>query len=328
MKVYGASPDGAVTFRRAGTSDTCSSYGSNIAGRGVTLDVLVNGSEVGEVKYDHLDLTDIGSNPVPSGTQIGKVTGESLNSSCFQTRHAHVQFRNTSGNYSCYADHGNPGTTLAAADRLGVIGSTNSGPQQACASFPNSSPPPTPPPIVTNKFYLNDNWDAQHDVYTTYGDYGVGALAGDWNGDGKRTLGVRYGNKYYLNNGFDAGAEIVVTYGDANIPVLAGDWNGDGVDTLGIREGNTFYLNNSFDAGADIVASYGNSDMVAMVGDWNGNGVDTLGVRDGNTYYLNDTFDTTADLVMAYGDADDHSLVGDWNADGTDTLGIRQVDQP
>ncbi len=137
VNVYGSSPQGAVTFKRSSISDTCSSYGANIAGKGVTFDVLVNGTEVGKVKYDHLDLEDIGSGSIASGTKIGEVTSEPLHSSCYQVSHAHVQFKNTTSNYSCYVDHGTPGDgTITANTPLGVLGSTNTAEKQACSVTP------------------------------------------------------------------------------------------------------------------------------------------------------------------------------------------------
>lgn len=144
VKVFGSSPHGTVTFRRNSISDTCSSHGPGIAGKGVTFDVLVNANKVGEVKYDHLDLEDVGSSPISNGTKIGEVTSESLHSSCFQSRHAHVQFKNTTGNHSCYANHGNAGVSLNAGDYLGTLGSVNPAARQACDSIPSTPPPPPP----------------------------------------------------------------------------------------------------------------------------------------------------------------------------------------
>lgn len=157
VKATGSSPQGAVTFKRVSTSDTCASYGANIAGHGETLDVLVNDEKVGQVAYDHLDLTDIGANAVASGTKIGTVTKESLNASCYQVRHVHVQFQNTEGNYSCYVDQGNAGTSLNESDNLGVLGSANSGPKQACTGIPDGSnnrapTRPSNPPYVSWNF--------------------------------------------------------------------------------------------------------------------------------------------------------------------------------
>ena len=138
VKVYGSSAQGTVTFQRNGASDTCSSQGPNIAGQGVTFDVLVNGAEVGEVKYDHIDPIDVGNNPIASGTKIGEITSESLNSSCYQVRHAHIQLKNTVMNRSCYVDRGNPGTQVSEGHSIGVLGSANTAIQEACSTVPNA----------------------------------------------------------------------------------------------------------------------------------------------------------------------------------------------
>ncbi|HSX07637.1 MAG TPA: hypothetical protein VLG11_01980 [Candidatus Saccharimonadales bacterium] len=164
VDLYGTSSSGTVTFKRNSITDTCSQYGANIAGKGVVFDVRVNGTKIGEVKYDHLDLTDVGDDPINSGTKIGVVTNEALNSSCYQTRHTHMQLLNTGGNFACYSDHGHPGVTLDAKADLGVIGSTNSAGKQACA--PNATAVLPPPDnlfvLQGNTLYgktrLGDNW--------------------------------------------------------------------------------------------------------------------------------------------------------------------------
>ncbi|HEV7453895.1 MAG TPA: hypothetical protein VGO07_01405 [Candidatus Saccharimonadales bacterium] len=156
IKVYGSSAQGPVTFKRSATTDTCSQYGANIAGQGVTFDVLINNTKIGEVKYDHIDPENVGDNPIASGTKIGEVTSEALQSTCFQVRHTHVQFKNTVSNYSCYADHGNPGVSLSANDHLGVLGSPNTNAKEACATIPDTTPtaPPPPPPPPLNPFVI------------------------------------------------------------------------------------------------------------------------------------------------------------------------------
>jgi hypothetical protein len=156
VNISGRSPNGAVTFKRNRTADTCSKYGANIAGQGVVFDVRVNGNKIGEVKYDHLDLTDVGNDPISSGTKIGVVTSEPLNASCFQTRHTHVQLKNTSGNYACYSDHGHPGASLSAGTDIGVVGSSNNSTKQACASVPSGdNGDNTPPPKDSTQMILN-----------------------------------------------------------------------------------------------------------------------------------------------------------------------------
>lgn len=189
----------------------------------------------------------------------------------------------------------------------------------------NNEPLTQPAPVVTNEFYMNDDWDTTHNLLTTYGDPGVPALVGDWDGDGVRTLAVRYGNVYYLNNSWDATADFTVAYGDHNSEVLAGDWDGDGDETLGVRYGNVYYLDNQFDGVADLVTSYGSASDAIFAGDWDGDGDDSLGIRPANTntFYLNNNFDAAHDILTSYGNTNQSAIVGDWDGNGTDTLGVR-----
>ncbi len=134
VKLHVASPDGEVSFSYNRSNDTCSSVGQNIAGRGIVLNVLVNGQPVGSVDYEHLD--NISSGPYSNGMTIGNVTSEPLSSTCYQVRHAHMELRNAGSSYACWTDHGNPGTALNEGDSLGQLGSGNTGPHQACTGTP------------------------------------------------------------------------------------------------------------------------------------------------------------------------------------------------
>lgn len=100
------------------------------------------------------------------------------------------------------------------------------------------STPVTPPVLVSNTFYLNNNFDGSHDIATSYGNGGAQqVVVGDWDGDGTDTLGVRDNYTFYLNNDFDGYHDILTTYGNGGLQqVVVGDWDDDGVDTLGIRD--------------------------------------------------------------------------------------------
>jgi hypothetical protein len=82
-------------------------------------------------------------------------------------------------------------------------------------------------------------------------------LSGDWNGDGKDTVGVKRGSIYYLDNNNDGRADISFDYGKwADTPIV-GDWTGDGKDTIGVKRDSNYYLNNGFDGRADSSVDYG-----------------------------------------------------------------------
>ncbi|MCL1869639.1 MAG: hypothetical protein FWF90_04390 [Promicromonosporaceae bacterium] len=186
-------------------------------------------------------------------------------------------------------------------------------------------------PLAGNEYYLtNGTTGGQADVTFAYGKPDDTVLVGDWNGDGKDTLGVRRGNQYFLTNGTTGGqADISFAFGRPDDVVLVGDWNGDGKDTLAVRRGNQYFLTNGTTGGqADVSFAYGRAGDTVLVGDWNGDGKDTLGVRRASQYFLtNGTTGGQADVSFAYGRPDDVVLVGDWNADGKDTLGVRRASQ-
>ncbi|HET7641779.1 MAG TPA: hypothetical protein VFK47_23910, partial [Ktedonobacteraceae bacterium] len=167
VKLYGTSSQGTVTFKRSATTDTCASAGANIAGRGVIFDVRVNGVKIGKVKYDHLDLTDVGDDPVVSGTKIGTVTTEPLDDSCFQIRHTHVELTNDI-HYACYTDKGDVGATVAEEEAIGIIGSPNLAGKQACSDEPASTPPP-PPPDTDHDGYPDTTDQCPYAPGTAYG---------------------------------------------------------------------------------------------------------------------------------------------------------------
>lgn len=145
VKLNVTSKDGPVTFTYNRSNDSCSSAGPNIAGHGVVLNVLVNGTSVGSIDYEHLD--DIASGPYTNGMTIGKITSESLDANCYSVRHTHVELKNSSANtYSCWSDYGNPGTSVAEGSVIGVLGSNNNGAQQKCAV--TNTPPPVGPTFM------------------------------------------------------------------------------------------------------------------------------------------------------------------------------------
>lgn len=68
---------------------------------------------------------------------------------------------------------------------------------------------------------------------------GAARLVGDWDGDGRKTLGVRVGSRVVLVNetGRLAAPSVVLSLGRASDEVYVGDWDGDGRDTLALRRG-------------------------------------------------------------------------------------------
>ncbi|MEH0936731.1 FG-GAP repeat domain-containing protein, partial [Micromonospora psammae] len=88
-------------------------------------------------------------------------------------------------------------------------------------------------------------------------------VAGDWNNDGRDTVGVfRPGNStWYLTNGTGVlDAEFIFGHGPSGDVPVTGDWDNDGDATPGVRRpsNNTVYLRNTNSGGAvDIQFIYG-----------------------------------------------------------------------
>jgi hypothetical protein len=116
------------------------------ASTGVILNVLMDGSKIGEVYYDHLDdgLSLAAGTNVTIGRKLGTTRNTGINvSPCYYPGgnagvHTHFEARNTSG-YSCWMSY-TIGTTLNSGDAVGVVGATNAtASKQACDFTPPSS---------------------------------------------------------------------------------------------------------------------------------------------------------------------------------------------
>ncbi|MGE3780469.1 MAG: SdrD B-like domain-containing protein, partial [Pirellulaceae bacterium] len=105
-------------------------------------------------------------------------------------------------------------------------------------------------------------------------------LAGDWNGDGIRTIGIFRDGTWRVDSdgdGLTGPHDRAWTFGaPGDVPVV-GDWNGDGIEEIGIYRGGKWILdvngNRELDA-HDKVFQLGTSEDYPVVGDWNGDGID------------------------------------------------------
>jgi len=107
---------------------------------------------------------------------------------------------------------------------------------------------------IINELGRNGGGLGAADYSYVFGNPGDVPFAGDWNGDGTDTPGLRRpsdGFVYLRNTNSQGIADISYFYGNPGDVVYAGDWNGDGVDTVGLyRPSNrTFYLRNSHSTG-------------------------------------------------------------------------------
>ncbi len=113
-----------------------------------------------------------------------------------------------------------------------------------------------------------------------YGVPGDAAVAGDWNGDGIRSIGVFRDGMWRLDmNGdgrFDQ-RDVTIAFGaPGDIPVV-GDWNGDGIDNLGVFRGGHWLIDSNGDRvldATDEVFDLGTEGDRPIAGDWDGDGRD------------------------------------------------------
>ena len=113
-----------------------------------------------------------------------------------------------------------------------------------------------------------------------FGDSDDVPVAGDWNGDGIRTIGIfRDGNWRIDMNGdgrFDVD-DAEFTFGETGDIPLVGDFNGDGIEEIAVYHNGTWIIdsngNHQRDA-TDKVFEMGGRGDIPVVGDWNGDGID------------------------------------------------------
>jgi protocatechuate 3,4-dioxygenase beta subunit len=109
-------------------------------------------------------------------------------------------------------------------------------------------------------------------------------VAGDWNGDGIRTVGVFQGGRWRLDSDGDGRLttkDVRINYGVLGDVPIVGDFNGDGVEEIGVYRSGTWFADVNGDHVLDAhdrVFSLGTADDRPVVGDWNGDGVDEPGV--------------------------------------------------
>jgi len=134
VKLQVTSPDGPVTFTWESSTTSC--------GTSAKVDVFVNGGFVGWIFYGHVQGgrgTNTADPQPTNGTTLGTV--HDWGNGCNDGPHVHVELSNVSDStYACWTDNGQPGVTLSQGASLGLLGSLNSGPKQACTDAPPTAP--------------------------------------------------------------------------------------------------------------------------------------------------------------------------------------------
>lgn len=195
---------------------------------------------------------------------------------------------------------------------------------------------------ATSTFYIKNALTggglSSADLKFQFGAAGSGwiPLVGDWDGDGRDTIGLYDPVKsaFHLQNNLSGGtASIVFQFGSTGCgwTPLVGDWDGNGRDTIGLFDHtrSQFHLRNELMGGnADVLFQYGppSSGWLPLVGSFDGDGI---GLHDPVTtdFHLKGrAAGGSADSLFKLGTPVTASrlvpLIGDWNGDGIDSAGI------
>ena len=190
--------------------------------------------------------------------------------------------------------YGNPGDIPLFGDwdgdGLDTPGAWRQGPGGGFAYLTNTLPPDGGSGVAEFTFF--------------FGNPGDEVFVGDWNGDGKDTLGINRGGRIFLTDTNGSGGLPVPTdydffFGVPGDRAFGGDGDGDGKDAVFLyRESDGFvYYTNETPIGPGAVAGtaanyfFGNPSDRFVAGDWNNDGTNTAGIfRSSNTtVYLTNT---------------------------------------
>lgn len=167
VKLWLNNPTGTMTLSLRNTwTSSCAGAGS-----GITINVSINGVNIGWVSYAHLDNIN-SSGPFVNGMTLGVITYGSL-SSCYSAHHTHLEVKNATP-YSCWVDNGQPGRTLNEQAAVGVLGATNTGVKQSCTSQTTGNqlgtpPPPSPTILGTDHLNPGDQMSLNSEIDSTDG---------------------------------------------------------------------------------------------------------------------------------------------------------------
>jgi hypothetical protein len=153
-------------------------------------------------------------------------------------------------------------------------------------------------------------------------------IAGDWDGSGKKRIGIFRNGTWILDiNGdgiIDAGDKTVVFGQTGDVPVV-GDWLGTGHITLGLFRQGTFILDLSGHltgvptGQSDATFPFGQAGDITVAADWNGSGTAKVGVFLNGLWlvdYNGDRVVNGLNRTYTYGQAGDLPVVGDWDSSG------------
>ena len=182
-------------------------------------------------------------------------------------------------------------------DDIGIYGPEWTGDERALkyeAGLPDASNrltdrPTNPPPQIEEAtdghrlLKLNADGPRRADLIDhvfRFGQGNVTPVAGDWNGDGIRSIGIFQEGNWLLDTDGDGRwtkNDLQVKFGEAGDLPVVGDFDGDGVDDLGVYRGGRWILDANGDRELDAhdrVFELGQDGDLPITGDWDGDGID------------------------------------------------------
>lgn len=150
---------------------------------------------------------------------------------------------------------------------------------------PMLCPPPviTPPPRDTIGIYSNGMWylddgdmkSNSPDRVFAFGKSGWLPVTGDWDGNGRREIGVSKDGIWYLDyngDGLFGASDKYYGFGAAGWTPVVGDWDMNGIDEIGVFKEGNWYLdlngNGAWDTGIDGYYGYGAAGWNPVVEHW------------------------------------------------------------
>lgn len=186
-------------------------------------------------------------------------------------------------------------------DDVGIYGPIWEMDREAIArehGLPNPDNQPGTPPKNIPLGYENTNVGSRVMMKTSFGNpradvvdhvFGLGdgeeiPLAGDWNGNGVRSIGTFQGGVWQLDvngDGKFGDDDLFVNYGRSGDLPVVGDFNGDGIEEIAVYRSGLWMIdsNGNYEIDAtDQTFEMGGAQDQPIVGDWDGDGIDEPGL--------------------------------------------------
>jgi hypothetical protein len=165
------------------------------------------------------------------------------------------------------------------------------------------------------------------DYPNTLGAGALQAVVGDWDGDGRDTVGVYNpaSRRFSFRPQLLSDDPIVTTppIGQFGAVPVAGNWDGVGGDEVGLYEPWSGQYHFYGLAGAEVrpAQAIGSAGDLPIVGDWNGDRADEVGTYSPRGRTFAKVLPDGTVHAKVFGQAHDTPVAGDWNGDGTDDIG-------